>query len=114
MTDTVRPDLTLVASFPKCGRTWLRFMFAQYLQLELELPLEVDMRTCYFVAPNLDAGPGGLATHAAHARPGVPLLAFTHGPPEYIETIFKFAGVLAGAPAAELAGRRIVFMVRDL
>ena len=41
-----------IASFPKSGRTWLRFILANYLNRLLSLGLELDLRSMFGLIPN--------------------------------------------------------------
>lgn len=42
----------IVLSYPKMGRSWLRFQLANYLCQIYSLPVEVDFQTVYSIVPN--------------------------------------------------------------
>jgi alcohol sulfotransferase len=69
-----------IASYPKSGRTWLRFILANYLNRVLELGLTIDLRTMFWLIPNdvLDRERGSPAYRFRHAR-RVPFLVMSHG-----------------------------------
>jgi hypothetical protein len=69
-----------IASYPKSGRTWLRFNLANYLNRVLELGLTIDLRTMFWLIPNdvLDRERGWPAYRFRHAR-RVPFLVMSHG-----------------------------------
>ena len=41
-----------LCSYPKCGRTWLRFMLSNYINLSLNLGVEVDLTSMFSIFPN--------------------------------------------------------------
>lgn len=41
-----------LCSFPKCGRTWLRFILSNYLNDVYELGADVDLHTMFQIMPN--------------------------------------------------------------
>ncbi|HEX4925495.1 MAG TPA: sulfotransferase domain-containing protein [Bdellovibrionales bacterium] len=59
-------DLYFLCSFPKCGRTYLRFILAHYFRLRFKLKTAVDFDSVFSFIPNYM---GGL-------RRGVPALSF--------------------------------------
>lgn len=67
-------------SFPKCGRTWLRFALSQYFARTLALPLEPDLQTTFQVLPNFDRDPvrGLPAFRFSGRRPALPLILVSH------------------------------------
>jgi Sulfotransferase domain len=73
----------LLASFPKSGRTWLRFVLASYFAEALELGAPPDLHSMFRVIPNFDADPtrGLPAFRFAQFRPELPLICVTHAPP---------------------------------
>jgi hypothetical protein len=53
-----RPEAAAyICSFPKSGRTWLRFMLAHILVTHYGLPVELDLHTCFTVIPNDEGHP---------------------------------------------------------
>ena len=69
----------VLASFPKSGRTWLRFALSCYLDYAAQLQLRPDLATTFRVLPNLDRDRlRGLPGFAYLNFPSVPLIAVTH------------------------------------
>lgn len=70
----------LIASFPKCGRTWLRFAMANYFAEAFRLRIAPDLHTMFSIIPNFDADPvRGMPSFAySHARPAMPLICVSH------------------------------------
>lgn len=70
----------LLVSFPKCGRTWLRFALSNYYADTRQLPLEPDLQTTFQILPNFDRDParGIPAFRFADRRPGLPLILVSH------------------------------------
>jgi hypothetical protein len=87
-----------VASYPKSGRTWLRFVLANYLNDVFELGLDVDFHTMFRIIPNSMADKElGWGVRRARGRSRCPFLVASHDP--YQRALFF--------------GRPIVFIVRD-
>jgi alcohol sulfotransferase len=87
-----------LASYPKSGRTWLRFILANYLNETAGLGVSVDLHTMFAVVPNFDYDPvRGLPAFHFKGRAQMPLVPVTHYP--YSRFLFR--------------GRPIVFMIRD-
>jgi hypothetical protein len=64
-----------IASYPKSGRTWLRFILADYLSDRFDLGLRVDLQTMFGVLPNDDlSAERGLPAFGFGDRPGMPLV----------------------------------------
>lgn len=86
-------------SFPKCGRTWLRFALSNYFAEALRLQLEPDLQTTFQVLPNFDRDPvrGIPAFRFADRRPDLPLVLVSHRP--YDRTLIQ--------------DRPVIFLVRD-
>jgi alcohol sulfotransferase len=72
-------QLTQIASYPKSGRTWLRYFLAQYLVALKKLDVEVDLATMFSLLPNdsQDAEKGWGAFNTQF-RQQIPLIHFTH------------------------------------
>lgn len=88
----------VLASYPKSGRTWLRFALSCYFDRVAGLGVSPDLATTFRILPNLDRDPlRGLPGFAYRDDPAVPLIAVTHRPyePELLQD------------------RPIIFLVRD-
>lgn len=87
-----------IASYPKAGRTWLRFILVNYFNRFFDLGLTIDLHSMFWVIPNdlLDRQRGRRAYRFDH-RAEVPLLVASHAP--YRKALF--------------GGRPIVFMLRE-
>ena len=97
--DVVAGADALLISYPKCGRTWLRFALSNYFSDALQLGIEPDLRSTFSIIPNLDNDPirGVPGFRFAGQRPGLPLILVSHRP-------FR-AKLMQRAP--------IIFLVRD-
>jgi Sulfotransferase domain len=87
-----------IASYPKSGRTWLRFILANYFDLVFDLGLAIDLHSMFRVIPNdqLDEVRGRRAFRFER-RAGMPFLLASHAP--YRRTLF--------------AGKTILLMLRE-
>jgi hypothetical protein len=91
-----RRSTAYLASYPKSGRTWFRFILANYFADTLDLPIELDLRTVFQIVPNYDLDPKrGLP--AVVDRSDLPLVLVSHLP--YSALLFP--------------PRPIIFMVRN-
>jgi len=74
-----RDGVTLLASYPKCGRTWYRFILAFYLN-GLRKKSPVDLTSMFGLVPNYDFDPvrGIPAFYRREANARLPLIAATH------------------------------------
>ena len=91
------PDAYL-CSFPKSGRTWLRFALASYIVDALRLDRPVDFGSLFAVLPNDEDHPErGRPAFAYGDDPRVPLVLSSHDPYD-----------------DRFAGARIVFLVRNV
>jgi Sulfotransferase domain len=88
-----------LASYPKSGRTWFRFILSNYFDRAENLGANVNLHTMFSVLPNyaLDEVRGMGAFQYADRRPDVPLLLVSHFP--YRRFLFH--------------DRPVIFMVRD-
>lgn len=50
--------LFYLCSYPKCGRTWLRFILANYFNLHFNLKMDIHLRSMFTILPNDRAGSG--------------------------------------------------------
>ena len=90
-----------LCSYPKSGRTWIRFALAHVLSEAFHLELDIDLRSLFSLLPNMDgheADPGKDAAAFEYLdRPTVPLLLSSH---------LRFDDAL-------FSGRPIVFLLRS-
>lgn len=95
---SARADAFLV-SYPKSGRTWLRYLLSCYLADLAELGFRPDLTSTFRVLPNFDRDPvrgiGGFVGNDGRAR--LPLILVSHLP--YNARLFR--------------DRPVVFLVRD-
>jgi hypothetical protein len=68
-----------LCSYPKCGRSWLRFIIANYLNLLYALDIEIDFHSVFRLLPN-DGNDSlkGLGTYRYADDPRIPLLVSSH------------------------------------
>lgn len=90
------PNL-IVCSYPKTGRTWLRFMLAHYLNDLSGVYRSITMQNMYNVVPNYETDEHGRGIDSANLPTGLPLMAMDHG-------LYD--------PALH-SSTRIVFLIRD-
>ncbi len=96
---TVAEPLGYLCSFPKCGRTWLRFIIANCLDMEHDLGLNVDLHSMFSLLPNDDGDSlTGRPAFSFHGDPRIPLVLASHAP----YTPEKFGN------------RRVVLLLRSL
>ncbi|AOY74397.1 sulfotransferase (plasmid) [Arthrobacter sp. ZXY-2] len=74
------PDL-VVYSYPKTGRTWLRFLLANYLSLVYYGDRPVTLQNVYEYVPNWDTNVHDRGMESYISVAGVPLVALSHTPP---------------------------------
>lgn len=87
-----------LASFPKSGRTWLRFILANYLNRLHGLGLQLDLRSMFALIPNDVLDPErGVGAYPYRNRDEVPFLVMTHG----------------GADRLLLARRPVLLLLRE-
>jgi Sulfotransferase domain len=71
-----------VCSYPKSGRTWIRFALAHYMRALYGLELDIDLRSMFRLLPNMDgfAPDRGkdASVYAFADRPEIPLLLSSH------------------------------------
>ena len=96
--DAIRRVDAVLVSYPKSGRTWLRYALSCYFAKVAALDLVPDLATTFRVLPNLDRDPvRGLPAFAYGGNPMLPLIAVSHR--EYDRGLF--------------ADRPVVFLLRD-
>ncbi|MEP7350925.1 MAG: sulfotransferase domain-containing protein [Sphingorhabdus sp.] len=87
-----------LVSYPKSGRTWLRFALSCYFAKSHGLGFEPDLRSNFRVLPNFDRTPDrGLGVFVGGDDPGLPLIAVSHR--SYAEPLFGH--------------RPVIFLIRD-
>ncbi|MEL7190243.1 MAG: sulfotransferase domain-containing protein [Pseudomonadota bacterium] len=87
-----------LVSYPKSGRTWLRYLLSLYLARTYDLGFEPDLRSTFRVLPNFDLDmQRGLPSTEALATKNLPLIAVSHR--DYREDLF--------------AGKKTIMLVRD-
>ncbi len=88
-----------LVSYPKSGRTWLRYLLSCYFAQVAHLDFEPDLRTTFRVLPNFDRdAERGLPVFVGRSDAvSVPLIAVSHR---------QFTGQL-------FAGRPVIILVRD-
>jgi hypothetical protein len=68
-----------LCSYPKCGRSWLRFIIAHYLKLSYDLELEIDFHSIFWLLPNEGENSlKGLGGYRYADDPRFPLLVSSH------------------------------------
>lgn len=76
----------VLVSYPKSGRTWFRFILANYFVLAYGLDCSVDLHQMFLISPNLDwDSDRGLPAFLGGPAAGVvPLIAVTHEHPRVL------------------------------
>jgi hypothetical protein len=99
LTDAVAKADALLVSYPKCGRTWLRFTLSNYFADVFNLGIKPDLVTTFQIIPNMDKDPvrGIPAFQFASARPALPQILVSHR--DYTR--------------AQFLDRPAIFLVRD-
>lgn len=70
----------IISSYPKSGRTWIRFILANYLNKYYQLGTKVDLYSFFSILPNDDDNDSikGIGNYRYHDRPEVPFILFSH------------------------------------
>lgn len=69
----------VLASYPKSGRTWLRFALSCYFARTAALGAIPDLTTTFRILPNMECDPlRGLPAYGFADNPAVPLIAASH------------------------------------
>lgn len=88
-----------LCSYPKSGRTWLRYIISHYLDQVHALGIDIDLQTTFSVTPNFDLDPvrgiPAFRTGPAHGR--APMVLVSHLRP--LQLLFR--------------DRPVIFMTRD-
>jgi len=68
-------------SFPKTGRTWVRFILANYFNEKYSLGLQIDFNNMFQLFPNHGQDTQrGLPAYRYSNHDAIPLLIFDHSP----------------------------------
>lgn len=79
-------------SYPKCGRTWVRFLIAQYLNHKKKLNMNIDLHSIFSILPNEGNNPlKGINRYRYSDNSDMPLILFTHS--EYKKNRLKDAQI---------------------
>lgn len=71
-----------LCSYPKCGRTWLRFILAHYLNLLYNLDLKIDLHSLFSLMPTDDPNDlKGIGAYRFKEDRRFPLLLASHNAP---------------------------------
>lgn len=75
-----RADRYYLCSYPKSGRTWVRYFLADYMASVYGLGVDIDLRNLFTILPNDDRDDElrGLPAYAYAGRPEIPLILATH------------------------------------
>ncbi|PHV65589.1 sulfotransferase domain-containing protein [Williamsia muralis] len=57
-----------ICSYPKTGRTWIRFMLAEYFSLSYDLNVDVNLLNVYTLIPNIDTNVHGRGRDSIRAE----------------------------------------------
>ena len=88
-----------LCSYPKSGRTWLRFILANYFNIRHGLGLDLDFDNLFHILPNLSTSlRRGVDAYRFASDPRIPLVLSSHRP---------FSD-------SEFRGGDVVFMVRNV
>ncbi|MDX8399827.1 MAG: sulfotransferase domain-containing protein [Gallionellaceae bacterium] len=68
----------LLYSYSKCGRTWLRFMLANYFNLAFKLEIPVNLQSLFTLLPNDFPGLKGVEHFQFDHIPDLPLIVSSH------------------------------------
>lgn len=91
-----------LCSYPKCGRTWLRFIMAHYFNLRHNLGMDIDLHSFFSLMPNDDNDPlKGIIAYRYQADARFPIVLASHN--KYTKEQFDIT-----------QGSRIVFILRSI
>lgn len=85
-------------SYPKCGRSWLRFILANYFNCLYEFETRIDFNNVFTLLPNGGPDPTrGMPAYRYMADDRVPLIAFVHAEYrpdfEHFDFVFLVRGI---------------------
>jgi alcohol sulfotransferase len=91
-------NLTYLCSYPKSGRTWLRFILANYLNTVFDIGLKIDFHSLFALLPNdgYDSQ-RGLRAYGYFDQDDIPIIVSTHA--NY---------------SPEFTGCKIIFLIRGI
>lgn len=76
---TQNKQVHYLCSYPKCGRTWLRFIMANYFNLKYGLGMDVNLHSYFSLMPNDDTDPlKGIEAYRFSADMRFPLILSCH------------------------------------
>jgi len=94
----------VLASYPKCGRTWFRFQIANYLNLSFNTEVDMDLNNMFAFVPNwfgptktLHASRWLTTKYSYRNIRSMPLISATHEHPSDLK----------------LDGKKVIFLTRD-
>lgn len=68
-----------LCSYPKCGRTWLRYIMAHYFNIQQNLGVDIDLHSFFSLMPNDDNDPlKGIMTYRYQADTRFPIVLASH------------------------------------
>ena len=98
MSDSGSKKPVLCCSYPKSGRTWLRFILANYFNQLYEFEANIDYNNIFTLFPNAGPDPSrGMPAYRYMTDDRIPLVAFFHSEyhPQYdsFDVIFLVRGI---------------------
>ncbi len=90
----------VLASFPKCGRTWFRFQIANYLNLSFNTGVDMDLNNMFTFVPNWGIGLNtlnGLTVYPYRNICSMPFISATHLHPSELD----------------IDDKKVIFLTRD-
>ena len=74
-----KKGLYYICSYPKCGKTWLRYILVNYLNIKFDLNIHINLKSMFMVIPNHNGEIGRGADSYAYADDTrFPLLLTSH------------------------------------
>lgn len=75
----MKKNIVYLCSFPKSGRTWVRFILANYFNLYYQLELNIDFVSMFQVIPNNSLHPSkGINNYLLNKNSKIPLILADH------------------------------------
>jgi len=95
----MQKKVVLCCSYPKSGRSWLRFILAHYINNLYQLEMDINFNSLFQICPNNGPDPQrGLPAYRFEQQNQIPLFLFDHGQfhPSYQQApiIFIIRGLL--------------------